>query len=211
MRRTPSLSPSYVAHSQRERILDAVAQLSARKGYGAFTVEEVAVHAAVSLKAFYEHFADKEDAFLVAYEVGHGKGLAIVERAHDAESDWPRSVRAGLMALFDYLASEPSFAHLALVDALIATPRTAARANRGMIPYVEMLAAGVENAPRDSQPSELAIEAISGGILELCLSYTALGHVSDLSELLPWAIYFALAPFVGPERAASVALAPASS
>lgn len=207
-RRTPSVSPSFVAHSQRERILDAVAQLSVSKGYAAFTLEDIAAHASVSLKAFYEHFADKEDAFLVAYEVGHGKGLAIVERAHDAERDWATSVRAGLAALFDYLASEPAFAHLALVDALIATPRTAERSNKGMVPYMELLAPGHDSAADGKRPSELATEAISGGIFELCLSYTAQGHVDELSEILPWAAYFALAPFLGTEEAARVALAP---
>jgi AcrR family transcriptional regulator len=208
-RRTPSISPSFVAHSQRERILDAVAQLSADKGYAALTVEDIAAHASVSLKAFYEHFADKEDAFLVAYEVGHGKGLAIVERAYDGEHDWPAGVRAAVAALFDFLASEPVFAHMALIDALIATPHTAARANKGMVQYAKLLAPGLAEASGTAPPVAVAIEAISGGIFELCLSYTARGHISDISELVPWATYFALAPFVGAEKAASIATEPA--
>src|SRR4029077_21137123 len=65
-----NLSRSFVVHSQRERILDAVANLTATNGYAALKVEEIAEQAAVSLKAFYEHFEGKEDAFLVAYEVG---------------------------------------------------------------------------------------------------------------------------------------------
>jgi len=204
-RRTPSVSRSFVAYCQRERILDAVAQLSATKGFAAYTVEDIAEHASISLKAFYEHFADKEDAFLVAYEVGHGKGLAIVERAHDAADDWPTAVRAGIGALFDFLATEPAFAHMALFDALIATPRTAERSNKGMAPYVELLAPGLEQAPARKRPAPVVIEAIAGGIFELCLSYTALGHVDELSELVPWAVYFALAPFVGAKKAARVA------
>jgi hypothetical protein len=54
-------------------------------------------------------------------------------------------------------------------------------------------------------PPELTIEAIAVGIFELCLTYTAQGHVRELTELAPWMIYFALAPFVGPELAARVA------
>ncbi len=210
-RRTPSISPSFVAHSQRERILDAVAQLSAEKGYAAFTVEDIAAHASVSLKAFYEHFADKEDAFLVAYEVGHGKGLAIVERAYDGEHDWRAGVRAAVVALFDFLASEPVFGHMALIDALIATPRTAARANKGMVQYARLLAPGLDEASGTTPPVAVAIEAISGGIFELCLSYTARGHIGELSELVPWATYFALAPFVGAKQAASIATETAPS
>ena len=121
-----NVSRSFVVQSQRERILDAVTNLTARDGYAALRVEGIAEEAAVSLVAFYEHFADKEDAFLVAFEVGQGKALAIVESAFVAHSDWRLAVRAGIAALFDFLASEPSFAHLALLDALIATEHTAA-------------------------------------------------------------------------------------
>jgi AcrR family transcriptional regulator len=156
-------------------------------------------------KASYEHFTDKEDAFLVAYEVGHGKSLALVERAHDAAPDWPSAVRAGITALLEFLSSEPAFAHMALVDALIATPRTAERANRGIVGYGDLLAPGFREASTENGPPELTIEAIAGGIFELCLTYTAQGHVRELTELAPWVIYLALAPFVGPEVAGQVA------
>jgi AcrR family transcriptional regulator len=210
-RRTPGLSRSFIVHSQRERILDAVAQLSAEKGYANMTLDDVAERAAVSLQAFYEHFADKEDAFLVAYEVGHGKGRALVERVHDAAPDWPHAVRAGITALLEFLASEPAFAHMALVDALIATPRTAERSNKGIVRYAELLAPGFDEAPEASKPPAVTIEAIAGGIFELCLTYTVQGHVAELTELAPWVVYFALAPFVGPEVAGRVASEPVTS
>jgi AcrR family transcriptional regulator len=204
-RRTPGLSRSFIVHNQRERILDAVAQLSAEKGYANTTLEDIAERASISLQAFYEHFANKEDAFLVAYEVGHGKGLALVERVHDAAPDWPQAVRDGILALLEFLASEPAFAHLALVDALIATTRTADRANKAIVQYGQLLAPGFKEPPTDKGPPEVTIEAIAGGIFELCLTYTAQGHASELTELAPWVIYFALAPFIGPEEAGRLA------
>jgi AcrR family transcriptional regulator len=206
LRREPNLSHSFVVHSQRERILDAVANLSAAKGYAAFTVEEVVEEAAVSLKAFYEHFVDREDAFLVAYEVGHGKGLAIVERAFDAAPDWRTGVQAGIAALFDFLASEPAFAHMALVDALLATPNTADRSNRGATLYAQMLVPGLEEAQEPRKPTPVMIEAIAGGIFELCFSYALQDRVKDISELVPRATYFALAPFIGAEEAGRIAV-----
>ena len=206
--RTSGPSRSFLVHSQRERILDAIAQISAEKGYANLTLEDVAERASISLQAFYEHFASKEDAFLVAYEVGHGKALALVERAHDAAPDWPHAVRAGITTLLEFLASEPAFAHLALVDALIATAQTVDRANRGFVQYTELLAPGFEQA-HDSKPPGVTIEAIAGGIFELCLTYTVQGHVHELTELAPWVTYFALAPFVGTEEAGRVACEPA--
>jgi AcrR family transcriptional regulator len=207
--RTRSMSRSFVVHAQRERVLDAVAQLSAEKGYAKTTVEDIAGRAAISLAAFYEHFVDKEDAFLVAYEVGHGKGRAIVERVHDAQSDWPRAVRAGVAALLEFLACEPAFAHLAVVDGLTATPSIAERASKGIVRYAELLTPGFEQLPPERAIPKITIEAIAGGIFELCWAYAAQGHTRELTELAPWATYLALAPFIGTEAAGRLAAEPA--
>ncbi len=110
------ISRSFVVHSQRERILDAVANLAAAKGYAALTIPEIVQEAAVSVQAFYEHFAGKEDAFLVAYEVGHRRALVTFERAFDSQEDWPHAIHAGLQTLFGFFAAEPAFAHCALVE-----------------------------------------------------------------------------------------------
>lgn len=206
------LSHSLVVHSQRERILDAVANLVARDGYAALTVEGIAEQAAVSLQAFYEHFTGKEDAFLVAYELGHAKGLSIVERAFTAQTDWRLGVREAISALLDFLASEPAFAHLSLVEALTATRRTAERATDGVATYAEMLIPGAERATEDlALPPAVTIEAIAGGLFELCLTYALMGHTASLPELLPRATYFALAPFIGPEQAGHIATAPVTT
>jgi AcrR family transcriptional regulator len=194
-------------HSQRERILDAVANLTAARGYAELKTEDIAEHAAVSLKAFYEHFLDKEDAFLVAYELGHAKAYASAERAYLAAGDWQLGVRSGLAALFEFLAAEPSFAHLALVDALVATGRTAERANLGLDALARMLVPGLEQAPGESPRAPVTIEAVAGGIFDLCLHYALQGRIEELPELVPSATYIALAPFLGSEEAARVASA----
>ncbi len=203
-----NVSRSYVVHSQRERILDAVTNLTAARGYIDLKVEDVAEQAAVSLNAFYEHFADKEDAFLVAYEVGHAKALASTERAYTAAGEWQLGVRAGLAALFDFLAAEPAFAHIALVDALVATELTAERSNIGVDALARMLVPGLEEAPGQTPRAPVTIEAIAGAIFELCMHYAFEGRISELPELAPSATFIALAPFVGSKEAARVALHP---
>ena len=199
------VSRSMVVHSQRERILDAVANIVAEDDYAALTVEGIAERAAVSLHTFYEHFKDKEDAFLVAYELGHAKGLSIVERAFVTQPDWRLGVRDGIAALFNFLASEPAFAHLALVDALTATRRTAERTTDGLAAYAEMLIPGTKEATDLVLPPAVTIEAVAGGLLELCQTYALQRQIEKLSELLPRATYFTLAPFIGPEQAGSIA------
>jgi AcrR family transcriptional regulator len=201
-----NFSRSYVVHSQRERILDAVANLTAVRGYAELKVEEIAEQAAVSLQAFYEHFADKEDAFLVAYEIGHAKALACAERAYAAAEEWQLGVRAALAALFDFLAEERAFAHLALVDALVATARTAERSNLAIAAFAKMLVPRVEEAPGQGAASAVTVEAIAGGIFDLCLHYAFQGRIGELPELVPSATFIALAPFLGGKEAARVAL-----
>ncbi len=199
-----NVSRSFVVQNQRARILDAVTNLTASGGYSSLKVEEIAEQAAVSLVAFYEHFADKEDAFLVAYEVGHGKALAAVERAYAAESDWRLAVRGGIDALFGFLASEPSFAHIGLVDALIATSHTADRSNDGVNAFARMLTPGLGKT-RDFTPAAVTVEAIAGGLFDLCLHYGLTGRIRELPELVPAATYIALAPFLGGPEAARIA------
>jgi AcrR family transcriptional regulator len=205
-RRGATISRSFVVQSQRERILDAVTNLAATKGYNALTVEDIASEGAVSLQAFYQHFESKEDSFIVAYELGHNKGLDIVERAFAMAADWPSGVRDGLSALIGYLTSEPSFAHLSLLGTLIATPRAAELSTRGLAAYAQLLAPGLEEVPHRNRPPPVTIDATAGGLHELFLHYAAQGRTRDLADLTIDATYIALAPFIGAEEAARVAV-----
>jgi AcrR family transcriptional regulator len=192
-----NVSRSFVVHNQRERILDALANLSAAKGYGATTIPEIVQEAAVSVQAFYEHFSGKEDAFLVAYELGHRKALAIVERAYESQEDWPAGVRAGIAVLLEFLASEPSYAHLALIDALTASAKAAALAHDGMKAYAGMLEPGLELGLNGNPPRTAAVEATTSALLELCFVNVATERTRELPSLGDLALDIALRPFAG--------------
>jgi AcrR family transcriptional regulator len=211
MRRSLGVSRSFVVHSERERILDAVANLTAAQGYATLKVGDIAEQAGVSMRTFYEQFAGKEDAFLVAHEVGHRKGLAITERAYASAPDWPTGVRQGIAALFDFLATEPAFTHMALTDALIATSRSAQRSNLAVRAIAQLFVSGPKEVPINSALLSVTLDAIAGGIFELCLSYAVQGHIGELSQLVPVATYFALAPFIGIEEAGRVATEPVAA
>ena len=62
------LQPSFVAANQRERMLSAVAQATAELGYPDASVEAIIARAGVSRRTFYQHFKNKEAAFLAAYD-----------------------------------------------------------------------------------------------------------------------------------------------
>jgi AcrR family transcriptional regulator len=203
-----SASRSFMVHNQRERILDAVTNLTADGGYGNLTVEEIAAEASISLQAFYEHFESKEDAFLVAYELGHAKAFGFVERAFAEAPSWRIGVREGLCSLMGYLASEPSFARLSLMGTTVATPRAYELSTRGVAAYARLLAPGFEEVPKRKRPPQIAIDAIAGGLHEMFLYYAVQGRIEDLPELTADATYVALAPFIGAQEAALVAAEP---
>jgi AcrR family transcriptional regulator len=192
-----NVSRSFVVHNQRERILDALANLAAAKGFGATTIPEIVQEAAVSVQAFYEHFSGKEDAFLVAYELGHRKALAIVERSYGTQEDWPTAVCAGVTTLLEFLAAEPAYAHLALIDALTASPRAAAVAHEGMTAYAWMLEPGLESNLNGNHATAVAVEATAGALFELCFVYVATERTRELPNLSEFAAEIALRPFVG--------------
>ncbi len=83
-RGTHGLDPSLVAASQRTRLLEATGRAVAEKGYAAATIDDIVRGAGVSKKTFYEHFSDKLDCFLAAYEAASDELLAHVRAAQEA-------------------------------------------------------------------------------------------------------------------------------
>jgi AcrR family transcriptional regulator len=191
-----SVSHSFVVHHQRERLLDAVANLSAAKGYAEVTIPEMVHEAAVSVQAFYEHFAGKEDAFLVAYELGQRKALAIVERAFHSQPDWRAAVHAAIGTLLDFLASEPSFARLAMVDALTGGPKADALARDWSFRLQKLLEPQLAESEDGVQRVEAMAEGSVYAVQELCYVYVASERARALGSLCELATHVALAPFV---------------
>ncbi len=197
-------SRSFIVHSQRERILDAVANITADHGYSALKIEDIVSEAGVSIQTFYEHFTGKEDAVLVAYEIGHLRGLAIVEHAYRAQPDWASGVRAAVHALLEFLAGEPAFTHLALLDAHVATSESAHRAELGITAYAQLLVPGLVAAEKHHPPA-VTIEAIASGLAEILFDHVVQNRVHELPLIATDATYLVLAPFIGADEAALIA------
>jgi AcrR family transcriptional regulator len=195
-----NLPRGFVAHNQRERIFDAIANITAAKGYGALGLENIAAEAAISLQTFYAHFENKEEAFLATYEVGHGRAVGVVHEAFASQDSWPQGIRAATEALFEFLAAEPSYARLACVDILIAFPHVASRVQDANSSYAELLDFRLEDG-RPYNPPPIVNEAIVGAIFELLHDYILRGRTSHLPELADHANYIALTPFIGSEAA----------
>ena len=104
------LDPEVVAASQRVRILEAIAELVARDGYAAVRVADVIQRAGVSRRTFYEHFGNKEDAFLAAFDHFSSGLVDAVLAAADPAAEPRTQLRDGYAALLGYLSAHPGTA-----------------------------------------------------------------------------------------------------
>src|SRR3954468_5725512 len=89
---------------QRARLLDAMIDVVAEKGYAAATVADAVRAARVSRGTFYALFASKEACFIEAYRRNVEVLEARIEAAvHEQDGDWRARLRAGLRAYLERL------------------------------------------------------------------------------------------------------------
>ena len=204
-----SLTRDEVLASQRGRMIAAMAETVAAKGYAATTVADVVARAGVSRKTFYEHFADREECFLAAYDAAvdalFGAVAERVAAGEPAGDDWRARVCAGVRAYLEALASEPAFARTFLVEVRVAGPRAQARRAEVHDRFVEFLRAQSTLARQDHPwlPAvpDTVYAAIVGGMDEVVSAWVADGRTADLAQLEPDLSYFQLALLAGPEIA----------
>ncbi len=202
-KRTAGREPRALAeHDQAERIMRAVAEAVAERGYAATTLDDIVSRAACSLSTFYSYFEDKEDAMLATLDRGGALLLATVLPAFRRGGEWPQAVRTALGAMLSYAIEEPAFAKLGAVDVYAAGRRALEQRDQVMEGLAVLLAPGYELNP---EASPIAAEAIGGAIYALTHDQVLAGGAESLPEILPLCTYIALTPFLGPARACKIA------
>jgi AcrR family transcriptional regulator len=164
-------------------------------------IEDVIAVAGVSRRTFYDHFANKEEAFLAAYELVLDQLLTGVTSAFASGETWTSRVRRGLAAFLNLLASEPVLAQVCVVEALAAGPRALARRTAAMEAFQALIQPPPDDALATSSAPPVAVEAIVGGIYEVIYSRVTSHRTQELPSLLPSLLHSALLPFVGAEVA----------
>jgi len=195
------LSRSFVAANQRERMLDALADVVSFKGYVAMSVEDIVSAAGVSRRTFYDNFKGKEDAFLEAFDAVGSELIRRVGATHDANERFADGVIDGLRAFLEFAASEPRYADMCIVEVLAAGPAAIGRRNIVMKAIAELLHRGAQTVPSGIRPPELTAETVVGGVYEVVYSRVLQGEAADLPTLLPDLAYSMMLPYLGHEDA----------
>ncbi|MDT3396956.1 TetR/AcrR family transcriptional regulator [Streptomyces sp. B1866] len=165
------LSREDVAASQRERIVWALFDAVAEKGYPATTIQDVVARAEISRRTFYEHFPSKEACFLAAFDGAVGEVGARLEAALDAvpKDDWRERVRRSWRVFLAALAENPSVTRSLYVETFSAGPALIERTT-AINAYFADVFRTLHRRARDQDP---ALRELPPGVFDLYIGGTA--------------------------------------
>jgi AcrR family transcriptional regulator len=190
-----------IAHSQRERILIAMAESCAAKGYNATTIADIVEPAGVSRATFYELFKDKEDCFHAAMEVSLADAMGRIVAVYSPDKPWATMVRDAAAAFLELLASRPAFARMALLEAPSSGPRAFELYASGKRVLQSLLDRGRDDPVEEEAIPSSAGRAALSAAESLIVGQILAGNTERLPELLPDIVYITTVPYLGQEEA----------
>jgi AcrR family transcriptional regulator len=197
---------SISAEDRRRRLLEATAEVVARKGYAAASVADIVAAARVTRGAFYSHFGCKLDAFMAVLVKGLQESAAVAAAEFFVPEHWPDRVWNAARAFLTYLAEHPDAAYLGMVEVYAAGDAAIDRAQEQRSAFTLFLADGYRQSERAAALPSLCSDAIAGAIEAMIRRLLLAGKGDRALELLPQCVYVALAPFLGVEAALSFAV-----
>jgi AcrR family transcriptional regulator len=193
---------------QRRRILRAIGELVAKRGYADVTVELVVKRAHVSFKTFYKHFPGKEAAFLALFD----SALAVAEktirqRLETEPLSWADQVILSLRTVTELILSEPLLARAVIVEAPTVGPGVLDSYERATKAFVPLFRAGRELSPRGDELPATIEDTLAGSIFWSAYQRLIVGEAERLRELLPEITEMVLRTYLGQVEAARIARA----
>jgi AcrR family transcriptional regulator len=184
---------------QRRRLLLAIEELLGEGGVEAATVGSVSRRAGVSRRTFYELFEGREECFLAAFDQAVERIAADVASAYARGDGWAARVRAGLVALLEYLDGHRGVARMCVVETLRAGPELLEARRRVLSGLGRVVDEGRVEADDGALP--LTAEGVVGGVLAVIHARLIEGDGRALIELANPLMGMILHPYLGPVAA----------
>jgi AcrR family transcriptional regulator len=200
VRRLPS---DLIRAVQRERLIVAMLNAAADLGYLETNVQDVIDRAGVSRPTFYEHFSNKEDCFLAAFDTSAERLRKLVDgAARQGGEVWRDRIRFGLEALLRFASKEPATARTMVVEARAASAAAVRRRVELLDEFARCLdSQAQELLPDNPSQTGVAASGIVGGVESLLYSRLCKHEYDQLESLLPSLMYFVVLPYEGHEAA----------
>jgi len=180
--------------SQRGRLICAVADSVATKGYAATSVADILVLAGVSRRTFYEHFQDKEACFLAAYDTGAEAIYEAMTGAVDGLQSWQEILDSVLSTWLEFLQADTAFTRAYMIEFWAAGDPARERWKKRRDRTAGLLRALHERA-REEDPavvpvSDTLIAAVVGGVNRVVISHVLADSSAPLTSLKPELLRF---------------------
>ena len=149
------------ASPERERIVEALIEIAAERGYAETTIELILERAGLDRPAFDRHFRGKYDCFLSAWqEINEGCMREMLE-AYNSQEEWPDRLRAVACEIVEGLRNDPSRASFA-VEVLAAGDAARARRDMTMRVIASLIDAGRNEMEDPESVPHTTAEALAG-------------------------------------------------
>jgi AcrR family transcriptional regulator len=182
-----------VAQHKRRRITDAIAELTAERGYEATKIGDIVSQAGVARKTLYDNFDGKEDVFLAAFDTSAQEAVQRVEAAcEEAGAGWEQRAEAGLAAFLAFVGEHPARARMCMIEAMSATPAASQRYEAAVQRFVAL---AKDNAPAHEQLPGTIEETLIGGVAWIVHQKIRRGEAEKAPGLLAELAEFMLAPY----------------
>jgi AcrR family transcriptional regulator len=151
------LERDVVLASQRGRLITAFVRLAADRGYDKVTIIDIVSLAGTSKRTFYEHFKDKQDCLLQAFDTGRMILISAIVGEATPVTDPIERIRVGMRAYIEALVELPDFTRLFLSESMSAGPELADR----WIEATELLAAVMHSWREESRREHPEVPELS--------------------------------------------------
>jgi AcrR family transcriptional regulator len=193
--------PDLLAVSDRDRILQAMAECCAERGYAATALEHVLERAEVSRDSFDSHFSDKEDCATAAFNKLVSEAMLTISTtsADDLSASERRAVE--VKALLELITARPAFVRLALIDARQGGTQQMHQAYESAARVLALMMERGQWDESGQRPASSLARASLGGVEALVRRELSAGRAESLPSVLESFVYAALVPFVGQREA----------
>lgn len=184
------LSRDEVARSQRLRLLTAMTDAAAEKGFAKTVVAGVVARSGVSRATFYTMFRDKEDCFQAAYAMNAALVAEVIEAGleemRDDVGSGPLEKLERVLGLYiDTLAGAPGLARVFLVEAYAAGPQAIAQRRASLDRFVDIVAATYGDRfglLGTAESRRFAAEVIVNAVSAAVTNVVGVGDMAQLKE-----------------------------
>jgi AcrR family transcriptional regulator len=179
----PRASPGRAVGPRRDRILEAMVEMAAERGFEHVTVRLVAERAGVSTRTFYEEFGDLQECFITVLDLGLEHTGVLIAQAFAGEERWQDGVLGALASLLVFLDAEPLLARVWFVESAAAGSWAMQRREE----IVEALRSGMVEywtARGEQAPEPVAAAGVMASVLGLIQTHLVTERPEPLIELL---------------------------